>query len=379
MLGPLDTDLVRHHLVDPPPLPPGTGAPSVSLLVDGLVRAGHHVTMWTLDPRVTEPVVAEGPSLRIWYGRQPARHRGRTLHREERAALVAGMQGAEVDVLHAHWTYEYAWAALGRPEPLLVTARDWPPAIMRLQASPYRAFRMVAAARVFAARPAMTAPSEYLAAKHRRIGLPTTVIPNGIPAASVVAQARDRGEGMDVLSVASGFDNRKNTRSLLRSHALLRRGGLDARLVMIGAGHGPGEQAERWAREHDVHAGVEFRGQIPYPDVLEAMQRSALLVHPSREESYGRVLVEAMAKALPVIGGQRSGAVPWVLDGGQAGVLVDVESPEAIAAATASVLTDDSRWTHLSRVGRDRAATAFTMEPIVGQYVDRYQALIAGA
>ena len=51
------------------------------------------------------------------------------------------------------------------------------------------------------------------------------------------------------------------------------------------------------------------------------------------EESFGNTLVEAMMLGTPVIGGRDSGAVPWVLDSGRAGELVNVRSEVEVVQA----------------------------------------------
>ena len=50
------------------------------------------------------------------------------------------------------------------------------------------------------------------------------------------------------------------------------------------------------------------------------------------------VLIEAMACGVPVVGGRRSGAVPWTLDEGRSGFLCDVQDPRALAETILSVM-----------------------------------------
>jgi hypothetical protein len=93
------------------------------VLIGELLRQGHQVLGITVDYRLggQAPVVARGPGfelhvlpgrLRAWRfnGWQP----GRALDafRVERQALVATLAALRPDVVHAHWTYEFALAAL---------------------------------------------------------------------------------------------------------------------------------------------------------------------------------------------------------------------------------------------------------------------------
>jgi phosphatidylinositol alpha-mannosyltransferase len=72
-------------------------------------------------------------------------------------------------------------------------------------------------------------------------------------------------------------------------------------------------------------------------------------------ESFGIVLSEAMAAGTPVVASDLD-AFRLVLDGGQAGVLVPVGSPAALATALDDLLDDPHRRTALAAAGRRRAA-----------------------
>ena len=246
ILGPISTKEVSPLLDgDPEDLPTGNGGYPVTLLVDELVRAGHDVSVWTLDPGVTRRVDATGDGLHITYLPYRSGGRARDAYREERRWLVQAMEGASVDVLNAHWSYEYALAAMTCDEPLLLTVHDWAPAILRYQTDMYRLVRLGMYAAVHSRRPAMTSPSPYVSDKLRglRLGTPA-VVPNGVVDSLFVDSPRTRGSGFEILGISMGFNRLKNTGSLIRAHALLRAAGLPSTLTLIGARHGPGQDAE---------------------------------------------------------------------------------------------------------------------------------------
>jgi L-malate glycosyltransferase len=99
------------------------------------------------------------------------------------------------------------------------------------------------------------------------------------------------------------------------------------------------------------------------------MRSSSAVAHPSLEESFGMVVLEAMALGVPVLGGQRSGAVPWLL-AGDAGVLVDVRNPSAIAEGLIRLLSDKQFARLTARRGHDRAAGEFTIRRVADDYVE---------
>ena len=96
-------------------------------------------------------------------------------------------------------------------------------------------------------------------------------------------------------------------------------------------------------------------------DALDAAYADAdLLVLPSRAETYGMVITEALARALPVIGTRVSG-VPEALgatrDGLLPGVLVAPGDPAALAAAIRDWLTDPDLRERWRAAARERRAT----------------------
>jgi glycosyltransferase involved in cell wall biosynthesis len=71
---------------------------------------------------------------------------------------------------------------------------------------------------------------------------------------------------------------------------------------------------------------------------------------------------------IPVIGGLRSGGVPWALAYGRAGLLVDVTSPAAIAQGMRAMMQDAELRGTLARSGRERALKEFRLEEVARKY-----------
>jgi len=87
------------------------------------------------------------------------------------------------------------------------------------------------------------------------------------------------------------------------------------------------------------------------------------------EESFGSAILEAMSQRLPVIAGADSGAVPWVLDDGRAGMLVDVTSSESLRSGMEKVMTDTALRERLMTEGYERARSQFTLAAVADQYL----------
>lgn len=369
-------------------LPPGQGGTPVWQLVGDLVDRERRVTSVTLDRSVSAPVTASGRLLDVVYGSYRPRHRMRDLMRVERHAVRDAVAAARPDLVHAHWCYEYALGAMASGIPTLVTVHDWIPAVLKLMESrywPYWSGRALLYFTTLARARHLTANSPYIAERVRRFTRAALeVIPNGVldadfvGATDRVAARRPDGRGRPViLSVNNGFGPLKNIRRLLESFRVLKALDLACELHLIGDGYEPGGACELFARQRGLLKDVAFVGSLPRDEVLARMREATLLVHPAREESFGMTLIEAMSQRTPVIGGARSGAVPWVLGGGKAGLLVDVDDPRALAQAIAAVLTQSALREQLAGDGHAYAWQNFRQSQVTDLYLDAYSRLLA--
>jgi glycosyltransferase involved in cell wall biosynthesis len=113
-------------------------------------------------------------------------------------------------------------------------------------------------------------------------------------------------------------------------------------------GDGP-ERASLTRRAHQLGAPIRFEGfqSHPYPSIAAA----SIFVSPSRWETFGVAIVEAMALGTPVIATATDGAREIITDGVD-GVLVEPENPHALAAAIARLAGDPESRAELARRGR---------------------------
>ena len=130
---------------------------------------------------------------------------------------------------------------------------------------------------------------------------------------------------------------------LVRALARLAGARPSLRLLVLGAAYYRSyqrdyEDVRRLVEELGLGPHVRFGGEASPTEVAAAMRRSALLVVPSRRESFSAVTVEALASGTPVVA-TRCGGPEEILTP-ETGRLVPPEDPEALAAAIDSVLAD---------------------------------------
>ena len=149
------------------------------------------------------------------------------------------------------------------------------------------------------------------------------------------------------------------------------------RLQLIGGGPAR-DDMEALARALSISEKTAFVGQLPSADLpAEYHELDALvlpsLTRPNWKEQFGRVLVEAMASGVPVIGSD-SGAIPGVI--ADAGLISAEGDIEALARALRQLRDQPSLRAELIEKGRARFLAHFTHERIAKATVDVYREML---
>jgi phosphatidylinositol alpha-mannosyltransferase len=192
---------------------------------------------------------------------------------------------------------------------------------------------------------------EYFPADYR-------VIPNGIdfqrfhtryPPLEQLADARPT-----VLFVGR-LEKRKGLRYLLRAWPLVLERQPDARLVVVGRGR-PLEGYKRFAAGQGWSpSDVLFAGYVPAEDLPRYYQACDVFCAPNTgQESFGIVLLEAMAAGAPIVASDIPGYRDVVTDGLE-GVLVERQNPGALADALCRLLGNPKLRASMRRAGQAKA------------------------
>ncbi len=204
------------------------------------------------------------------------------------------------------------------------------------------------------------------------------VIPDGVDGdAFTPGDSGDSWNPDQILFV--GFINYvKGVDVLLRAMERLIQRRPGTRLVIVGGSYYRGKRIlEDELRKMVIDLGltkwVHFAGTMPLPALVQKMRESAVLVLPSRSESFGSVLVEALACGTPVVATRCGGPEDIVTD--EVGVLVPKEDPEALAGALEKVLA--SRGTYSPARLREHALGRFGWDTVARRYVDLFHEILA--
>lgn len=153
----------------------------------------------------------------------------------------------------------------------------------------------------------------------------------------------------------------------------------NSELVLVGDGDNR-ESLLLQARSLLREDRVDFRGPMHSEKVREAIATLDILVLPSRtcanwKEQFGRVLVEAMAEGVAVIGSS-SGAIPEVV--GEAGLIFEGGNVEALTDAIQKMANPDVRANYAS-AGRARFRKIYTQEQVCERYAEAYRQILLHA
>ena len=161
----------------------------------------------------------------------------------------------------------------------------------------------------------------------------------------------------------------KGQRHLIEAAALAVREVPDARFVIAGEGE-LRPALERQIKDRRLEKHVLLAGFRP--DVLSLHKAFDVFVMSSVTEGLGTSLLDAMACGKPVVA-TSAGGIPEVVADGETGILVPPRSPDALARAIVTLLTDDGLRRRMGEAGLARVKERFSAERMVQETLEVYE------
>jgi glycosyltransferase involved in cell wall biosynthesis len=190
----------------------------------------------------------------------------------------------------------------------------------------------------------------------------------------------DLPEDRLLLGLVAQISPWKGQDTAIETLRLLAGEGIDAQLLLIGSA----KFVARSTRFDNVGYLADLRARIAKAgledrvswlgereDVPELMRGLDLVLLPSREEPFGRALVEAMALGLPVLATDVGGPAE-IIEDGREGYLLPPTEPGAWARAIGAIVEDPQIGERMGSEGRRRVEQAFTAERHVKAMLDVY-------
>jgi glycosyltransferase involved in cell wall biosynthesis len=229
---------------------------------------------------------------------------------------------------------------------------------------------MLAAAKFYSVAQVLFAPNPALCAQlERAAGRPCRLMPRGVDAELFHPAKRRRlpaeGEEEFVLGFVGRLSVEKNVALLVQIQQELEQRGVANFKFMI-VGHGA---EEPWLRERLPRA--EFTGVLKGEALSAAYADMDLFVFPSHTDTFGNVVLEALASGVPAIVTPDGGPPTIVRDGETGRIVPDAEFANAIAA----ILADPARHALLRQSARAYALTASWDSVFEGVY-EAYESIL---
>lgn len=174
-----------------------------------------------------------------------------------------------------------------------------------------------------------------------------------------------------VLSVCR-FYPRKRLDVLLRAAALLRETVPELEIRIVGNGPEANRLRRIWSELH-LEPVVRWLGDLTLAELAAEYKRAQVFCLPSVQEGFGIVFLEAMAAGKPIVAA-RAAAVPEVV---RNGILVEPESPEALAEAIVRLYRDADLRHRLGSAGL-RDVEQFEMQSVGFQFLNEVAKIAPG-
>jgi glycosyltransferase involved in cell wall biosynthesis len=194
------------------------------------------------------------------------------------------------------------------------------------------------------------------------------VVPNGIDISQFRPRTAPAQSGKVVVAMIGNLTSR------VKKHALFVDAAarvdptlpIDWRIYGHDPSHGGATSGDSYLGAlHAQLRATGMAGRIAFPghvtDPAEIMAQVDVVVHPADHESFGRVVVEAMAAGLPVAGVRGGGVGEIVLDG-QTGLLAQPDNAVELAAHIERLVRDPQLRGRFGAAGRRRALECYSLE-----------------
>lgn len=359
----------------------GLKAPAVDTLAIGLLNAGHQISIYTLSYEIVKPIILHGERLSIFINplRVKGWKRAFSFFKIESNYIKENIksENPKPDVLHAHWTYEYALGVIPFKDeiPVFVTVRDWAPTILKLTLNYYRFFRLIINNYIFKQKNVnFIANSKYIAQKiKKRWKKDAFYIPNPINEEYINTKSQQTQVRKYLISVSNNLGKGKNIEKLLMAFSQVKLDFPNLRMILVGIPFTENNhQIKKWT-ELGLMGNTVLKGSVEHTQLINLYDQSVIMVHPSVEESFGNTIIEGMSRKVAVIGGQNSGAVPFLLQNGKNGILTDVKDVNSIKDSIEYLLMNELKRNIIIENAYQFVKNNFSQDLIINKTIDLYE------
>jgi len=127
--------------------------------------------------------------------------------------------------------------------------------------------------------------------------------------------------------------------------------------------------------ENKINANVIYCTNVSWEEAMIELQRSSILIIPSRIESIPQTIKEAYYFKTPVIA-TNVGGIPEIIDNDKTGILIPTEDPLALIDSVNSLLIDDLKIKTLTNNAYKFVLTNYSWDNLLPRYIEFYKNLL---
>ncbi|MBZ9572240.1 glycosyltransferase family 4 protein [Patescibacteria group bacterium] len=157
----------------------------------------------------------------------------------------------------------------------------------------------------------------------------------------------------------SGFVPSKGIDTLLRALSIVVKKYNNVVLDILGGGKR--EPYIQTIADLGIAENIRYYGHIPYDEINKYYRNAYLFVAPTKHESFGLTIGEAMASGLPVVSTSAT-AIPEIVQDKITGFLVPWKDSRALAEAIITLLSNPEMAKSMGKAGRKRVEEMFTWQ-----------------
>jgi glycosyltransferase involved in cell wall biosynthesis len=196
------------------------------------------------------------------------------------------------------------------------------------------------------------------------------------PVADAYFAVNTQGEESTIL-YAGRVLPRKDLLGLLHALTKVRREIPEVRLRVAGETESAPAYADmcrQFIQQQGLDTAVTFLGSLPVEDMVQEYAGCTVLALASKQETAPVVVAEAMAASRPVVATRVCG-VPYMVEDGCSGLLVDYGDVDELAGALIRVLCDRQLRLQMGRHGREMAEARYRLDVVAGKTRQVYMQL----
>ncbi|TFV97415.1 glycosyltransferase family 1 protein [Algoriphagus kandeliae] len=195
--------------------------------------------------------------------------------------------------------------------------------------------------------------------------------PNGIPDLGFSESHHKEVEKKLIhILFLSNLIKSKGVLDLLKACEILKNKGLNFKCTLAGGeGDISVEELNKQINQLNLRDRVQFIGKVFGEEKIRILQKADVFIHPTHEDCFPLVLLEAMQAGLPIVS-TKEGAIPEIIEEGVNGLLVPAQSPKELAKTILTLCENPELRQGIGNAGRKKFQREYSLETFENSFLN---------